>query len=198
MWLHWTASDGQLMCTPWEVARSACLCSGKGMLPFEWHHFQQQHTGNASQGNSPKNMSQVTLHALHAETDAAASEKGFELLEKIVDIVSLDELQGPASLEDEPVLFLDSLVHIDLGALPGAESRAQSFESAFKECTLLNTTAIVNRYSPETWDDFGGFALSQPEGARLAHKPARLRKGRIHRHLHIEDHHQTSLLEQLG
>lgn len=198
MWLHWTALDGQLMCTPWEVARSACLCSGRGMLPFEWHHFQQQRMGNASEGSSTWNMSEVTLHALHADTDAAASEKGFDMLEEIVELVSLDELQGLASLEDEPVLFLDSLIHIDLEALAGAEPHAQSFESAFKECTLLNTTAIVSRYNVETWDDFGGFALMQPEGAHLAHKPARLRKGRIHRHLHIEGHAQALLLEQSG
>ena len=194
MWLHWTAADGKLMCTPWETAKMHCLGSGLGMLPFEWHHFQQEHMGNESdsEGLGSLNTTAVTLHALHAggESDVPGLQEGFGLANQIVEIESLDELQGLGDLADHPYVFLDSLIHLDLKkeALTGSEQDAQSYQSAFQLCALLNTTAILNRYNIETWNDNGGLPVLKPEGADLPHKPARLKKGRIHRHLHIIGH----------
>lgn len=40
-WLPW--SDGEdLMCTPWGYVTEGCLENGRGLLPWEWHHFLQQ------------------------------------------------------------------------------------------------------------------------------------------------------------
>ena len=193
MWLPWTAADGQLMCTPWEVARWACLSDGAGLMPWEWLHFQQQHhQDNSSAAGLNSSTADITLHAVHAEHEgnAAVAEPGYNLTQHVVEINHTDELKVLDVLADQQIVFLNDLVHVDLDNPKGFEKQSEAYQSLLKRCTMLNTSAVAEKYSFNSWN-FGAFqGLKVVDGAatEIAEKPQRLKRGKLHRHLHLAGH----------
>ena len=198
MWLPWSAADGLLMCTSWEMARQPCLNVGQGMLPWEWHHFQQQHLVNATSDNATTpTAADVTVHALHAEQEpkAEAGAPGFNLVDHIVELKSTSqELQQLEDLTDRPVLLLNSLVHLDLTNATDFEEQSRQYHKMVEHCNLLNTTAMIMKYDLQSWN-FNGPSLAmntQHEPSDIAMMPSRLRKGNFHRHFHSATSQQNS------
>jgi len=126
--------------------------------------------------------------------EAAAAETGFNLTDHVIEIDSVDELQGLDSLADQPIVFLDSLVHVDWDSLVGFEQKAESYHSLLERCTLLNTTAITEKYTPDTWrfGTFGSLRIVGGAVVDIAEKPQRLKKGKLHRRLHVAGHGRFS------
>lgn len=199
MWLPWTAADGQLMCTSWEAARGDCLSQGIGLLPWEWQHFQQQHLGNSFTDDATSNATDITLHALHAEqaADAGVAEAGFNLAHHVVEINGADDLLGLKSLSNQPILFLDSLVHVDFESFMRIRRQSEAYQSLLGMCDLLNTTAISHKYSFDSWNFASWHGLDIMDGpsvkASVADRPQDLQKGKLVSRLHHTDHTQSAI-----
>lgn len=58
IWIPWRDQGGSLMCTPWGYATPECLVDGRGLLPWEWHHFQEVH----ERLRQPQQQQQEQLH----------------------------------------------------------------------------------------------------------------------------------------
>ena len=194
MWLPWTAADGQLMCMSWEAARGDCLSQGIGLLPWEWQHFQQQHLGNSSTDDATSNATDITLHALHAEqaADAGVAEAGFNLSHHVVEIHGVDDLLGLKSLSNQPILFLNTLVHVDSESLTSVRRQSDAYQSLLGMCDLLNTTAMSHKYSFDSWDFATWHGLEILDGpsvkASVADRPQDLKKGKLVSRLHHTGH----------
>lgn len=199
MWLPWTAADGQLMCTSWEAARGNCLSQGTGLLPWEWQHFQQQHLGNSSRDDATSNATDITLRALHAEqaVDAGVAEAGFNLAQHVVEINGADDLPGLKSLSNQPILFLDTLVHVDFESLTRVRRQSEAYQSLLGMCDLLNTTAMCHKYSFDSWNFATWQGLKIMDGpsvkANVAERPQDLKQGKVVSRLHHTCHTQPAI-----
>ncbi len=178
------------MCMSWEAARGDCLSQGIGLLPWEWLHFQQQHLGNRSTDEAMSNATDITLHALHAEqaADAEVAEAEFNLAHHVVEIHGSDDLLGLKSLSNQPILFLDALVHVDFESLTGVRRQSDAYQSLLGMCHLLNTTAMSHKYSFDSWDFASWHGLDVMDGpsvkASVADRPQDLKKGKLVSRLH--------------
>ena len=169
------------------------------MLPWEWHHFQQRHLGNGTGTGgamSASHLNDITIRAVYGENEREASqaETGFNLTEHVVEIdAGADELQDWDNLAERPILFLDSLVHVNLESLDGAQEQSEADQVMQQECAIMNVTVVVQKYDLDSWN-FGDslkFRMT-PQEAVTAYKPESLRKGKLHRHVHlsIAAHHR--------
>lgn len=179
MWLPWSISAGQLMCTPWEYAIEPCLLNGVGLLPWEWDHFRQQQLGNAQHGNH--SFDEHTLHAVHAEGNSGSAkvQTGFNLTEQVVEIDSKEAVEEAAAFTGKPLVLLDSLVHIDMGL--ANQKQQNSFDRLQQECRVLNTTEMLTKYDDINWSLLAG---RLPELYDKLHVALRLRSGKLHRRRH--------------
>ncbi len=194
MWLPWTAADRQLMCMSWEAARGDCLSQGIGLLPWEWQHFQQQHLGNSSTDDATSNATDITLHALHAEqaADAGVAEAGFNIAHHVVEINGADDLSELKSLSTQPILFLDTFVHVDFESLTRVRGQSEAYQSLLGMCDLLNTTAMSHKYSFDSWDfaSWHDLTIMDEPGvkASVAERPQDLKQGKLVSRLHHTGH----------
>ena len=164
-------------------------------MPWEWDHFRQQHLPNGSDTNS--SAAEFTIHALHAEQDsqAEAGATGFNLSEEIVEIEDAAAiLQELDHLQDRPIILLDSLIHFDLADAGVTDVQSQGYQFMLQHCEVLNTTAMVKKYQQDRWSFTDPWArlATQHEPIDVIERPARLKKGHLHRHLHISSHHGTA------
>ncbi|DBA88882.1 TPA: hypothetical protein ACH3X2_000126 [Trebouxia sp. C0005] len=196
MWLPWTAADEQLMCTSWEAARGDCLSQGIGLLPWEWQHFQQQHRGNSSTDDATSIASEITLHAEQA-AGAGVAEAGFNLVHHVVEINGADDPPGLKSLSNQPILFLDTLVHVDFESLTRVRRQSEAYQSLLGTCDLLNTTAMTHKYSFDSWNFATWQGLKIMDGpsvkANVADRPQDLKKGKLVNRLQHTGHTQPTI-----
>ncbi|KAL3155658.1 hypothetical protein ABBQ32_012690 [Trebouxia sp. C0010 RCD-2024] len=179
MWLPWSSPEGDLMCTPWPYVNDECLSRGRGMLPWEYNHMHsQQHSESDSHSS--------IIHAEHdREEEDHVREGHFALANHVVAINATTEADSLQPMQDRAILLLDSFVHVVFSEAPSQQK--QAYNRFWQECTVLDTAAytaifdhdgnrvpsIPTAFSTKPMADFG-----------LSHRPARLRRGRLHRHDH--------------
>lgn len=158
------------MCTPWPYVSQECLAGSRGLLPWEFEHFQAQHAGFEFEAS--------TVHALHDKYDEheLISEAHFGLAEHIVEIDARSELDDLQTLQYQPIIYLDNFVHVIF-----PESMAehkQAYDNVCEECTVLNTKAYTAIFD---LNGNRGKKSAQPMASLgLSDRPARLRRGRLH------------------
>lgn len=176
LWLPWSSPTGELMCTPWEYVQQPCLEGGRGLLPWEWQRFQDVHFGDAGAHNN--SIENLMIRATHSANETHAhDQQGFSFANHIVEV---DDAMGlPEELQMQPILFLDSLVHADIATWPDQAKAA--FKQMQSACLVLNPELYLSKYTlAGKW--------RKPEDTRdvteSMHRPARLKKGRLHRYRH--------------
>ena len=193
------------MCTPWGYATPECLLYGRGLLPWEWQHFQQQHQLQFNQHHSQKHTQQdnqhaqdqqqeqpsvqdsatdktsVVLHAEHADepqhTDLYNQAVHTGILHHMVGIDADTGLQQAEGLEGVPMLLMDSLVHVTFPDSPSQEQ--QQYADLQQECLVLNNTAFTARFAPQ---EYSRNADSEAASAYSGAHPHRhlMRRGKLH------------------
>jgi len=176
LWLPWNSPTGELTCTPWEYVQQPCLEAGRGLLPWEWQRFQDVHLGNAGTHND--SIDKWMIRATHSGNESHAyDQQGFTFANHIVEVE--DAMSLPEELQMQPILFLDSLVHADMAAWPDQVKAA--FQQMQSACLVLNPELYLSKYT------LAG-AWRKPEDTsdvtESMHRPARLKKGRLHRYRH--------------
>ena len=173
MWFPWSTLSGDLLCSPWSYVNYGCLERGRGILPWEYNHMRcQQHIES--------NFS--IIHALHdgyAEHAAGdvVEEGHFALARHVIEINAATEPEGLQQLQDKPVLLLDSLVHVNFPE--DMPKQQQDYSKFCQKCTLLDTAAYIG-----VFDLDGNEGATPMSGLGLSHRPARLKRGRLHQHNH--------------
>ena len=172
MWLPWSTVEGDLMCTPWPYVNHGCLTRGRGILPWEYNHMHTQRQ-SASYFST---IQAAAVHDGHAAEDTV-EEGHFALARHIVEIDAATEVGTLQRLQDVPVLLLDSLVHLVLPE--DMLEQKQDYKKFCQECLVLNTTAYTGVY------DLDGNEGREPMAKLgLSHRPARLKRGRLHQRDH--------------
>lgn len=198
IWLPWIDQDGSLMCTPWGYATPECLIAGRGLLPWEWQHFQQQQHNSLEHNQQQKHQQlqhepeaeaqhnsesgTVVLHAVHDDTLQATNlyqnnaQSG--IVQHVVEIDAKTALEQAMELEDVPMLLLDSLVHM---ALPYHETReTQSFHEMLQGCLVLNVTAFEARFELHKYSRNSSIHIAASHADMHAHRHLP-RKAGLHR-----------------
>ena len=133
LWLPWTSSTAELMCTPWEYVQQPCLEEGRGLLPWEWRQFQDENHDNAGTHND--SIDHLIIRATHSANETHAdTQQGFAFANHIVEVE--DAMSLPEELQMQPILFLDSLVHADMAAWP--DQAKVAFRQMQSACLVLN------------------------------------------------------------
>ena len=174
LWLPWSNPDGDLMCTPWEYVQKPCLQGGKGLLPWEWHHFHGLHLPNAS--TTEGYMDDVMIHAVHSATDSQRlDQQGFNLTDFVVEVEAASDLQEEMQVQAQPLVYIDNLVHLNMARWSHTERKV--FQQMQMTCLVLNPDEYLSKYTLA-----GSWRKAEDKNEmQLVHKPARLRQGRLHR-----------------
>ncbi len=176
LWLPWSSPKGELMCTPWEYARRECLEHGKGLLPWEWQHIQDVHLGNASITDG--HMDDLVIHAVHSDSHAF-DQQDFNLANFVIEVEAAKDLPKMLQVQTQPVLFIDDLVHVDTPKW--STEHQDGFKAMQQECLVLNPDLYLSKYKLDgSWRK----ADDVSDALEKLHKPARLKKGRLHRQRH--------------
>lgn len=160
------------MCTPWPYVNVECLAGGRGLLPWEFNHFSAQHVA------SDKQRQEAIIHAVHHEHEQheTVTEDHFGLAEHVVEIDAGSELDDLLTLQHQPIILLDNLIHV---IFPHSmEAQRQSYDTVCDECTVLNTEAYTAIFDLN--GDRGKVNMQPMAHLGLSHQPATLRQGRLH------------------
>ncbi|KAL0039337.1 hypothetical protein WJX79_003884 [Trebouxia sp. C0005] len=114
---------------------------------------------------------------------AGVAEAGFNLVHHVVEINGADDPPGLKSLSNQPILFLDTLVHVDFESLTRVRRQSEAYQSLLGTCDLLNTTAMTHKYSFDSWNFATWQGLKIMDGpsvkANVADRPQDLKKGKL-------------------
>lgn len=178
LWLPWSSPTGELLCTPWEYVQEPCLIQGRGLLPWEWQHFQSLHFSSAAALHG--SMEELAIRATGSVNEGQSyDQEGFNLTNHIVEVEAVADVQEKLHVQTQPILYVDSLVHVNT-AKWSKPARA-ALEQMQSECLVLNPELYLSKY---TLDGSHRRNEDARSAAEEVHKPARLRKGRLHRHRH--------------
>ena len=164
------------MCMPWPYVNQECLATGRGLLPWEYDHFRDQHPGLEFEHSAIH-----AVHDEHAEHDQhdEVMEGHFGLVDHVVEISAASEIEDLQTINHQPIVLLDNFVHL---MIPDSMTdEQQAYDSFWKECTVLNTAAYTAIFD---LDGNRGEKIRPMTDLGLSHRPARLRPGKLHRRVH--------------
>ena len=178
------------MCTPWPYVNPECLSAGRGLLPWESDHFKSQLADiDPEHAMHAERLVLDAVHAEHAVLDAVHDEHAqqaeqaviqedhFKLTSHVVEVEAAAELAELQTLQHEPVILLDDLIHVTFDeSMADEEAKYASFS---QECTVLNTaefSAIFDVDGNREWPN-----TTPMEHLGWSHRPSQVKKGRLHR-----------------
>lgn len=187
MWLPWSRQDGLLMCTPWGYVTEECLETGRGLLPWEWHHFQQQHlssqgTAGADQFTGESGREPVVLHAVpteraqHSNLYHQHDQRG--IMPHVTEVGAEATRMHVMGLQHHASLLLDSLVQVSYGG--GHSQEEKRYLQMQQECLVLDTPAYMAKFALHEW----GSSNTSTSGDAGAQFIGHVLKGRLHQRKH--------------
>lgn len=197
------------MCTPWGYVTPECLLYSRGLLPWEWQHFQQQqqqqqfnqhrnqqqqpHPQQDNQSSPDQQQQQQTsqdnaattrsvlLHAEHADEPQHTDLYNQAVYTGILhQMVGIDADTGLQQAEGLEDIPMLLMDSLVHVTFPDSPSQEQQqYADLQQECLVLNNTAFTARFAPQ---EYSRNVNSEAASAYSGAHPHRhlMRRGKLH------------------